>query len=191
MPITVDPVAKAFILDSFNVSEKDIWTAYADWVVLSDNSKYAPPLSQLGGVAPVALYVYLENGWRVRPQEANGVTIITGNLLVQGGGVVTVPTLGNFNTQVIMEAPLAAQAISVNTGSGVTPSDITAIGAEVNSVLADDFASISTVTSEIWAMLGLDPSDPITISSTSHLSSNLRVNVVDNGDGTTTLTRIL
>jgi hypothetical protein len=65
----------------------------------------------------VALYLYLENGWRVRPQEANGVTTITGNLLVQGGGSPIAPTLGNFQVLVNLETPIAAQALSVNSGT--------------------------------------------------------------------------
>jgi len=116
MAITFDPTNKVISLDVFAVSASQIWSRWADWVALSDNSKYMPAFSQLGGVAPVALYLYLENGWRVRPMEASGTTKITGNLLVQGGGDPVVPTLGNWNTLVNMEAPIAAQAISVGSG---------------------------------------------------------------------------
>jgi hypothetical protein len=117
MAITFDPTTKIIQLDTFAVSASEIWTDWVDWVVLSDNSKYPPAFSQIGGVAPVALYLYLENGWRVRPQEANGVTTITGNLLVQGGGSPIAPTLGNFQVLVNLETPIAAQALSVNSGT--------------------------------------------------------------------------
>ncbi len=119
MAITFDTSNKVIILDSFNVSVSEIWSRWIDWVALSDNSKYLPALSQLGGVAPVALYIYLENGWKVRPQEASGLTTVTGNLLVQGGGNPFVPVLGSFSSQVFLESPLAAQAIEVNSGSGL------------------------------------------------------------------------
>ena len=87
MAIAFDPANKIITLDTFNVSASQIWSRWVDWVVLSDNSKYLPAFSQIGGVAPIALYIYLENGWKIRPQEVDGLTTITGNLLVQGGGL--------------------------------------------------------------------------------------------------------
>jgi len=116
MAITFDPLNKIITLDVFTVSASQIWSRWVDWVALADNGKHLPAFSQLGGVAPVALYIYLENGWRVRPMEASGTTKITGNLLVQGGGDPVVSTLGNWNTLVNIEAPIAAQAISVGSG---------------------------------------------------------------------------
>ncbi len=145
MAITFDTSNKVIILDSFNVSVSEIWSRWIDWVALSDNSKYLPALSQLGGVAPVALYIYLENGWKVRPQEASGLTTVTGNLLVQGGGNPFVPVLGSFSSQVFLETPLAAQAIEVNTGSGVTEQDKIDIAGQVwDETLADHTNSGST-----------------------------------------------
>ncbi len=120
MAITFDPGTKIITLDSFTVSASEIWSRWVDWLVLSDNLKYLPAMSQIGGVAPVALYLYLENGWRVRPQEADGQTSITGNLLVQGGGNPCVPTIGNFASQVFLEMPVSAQAIEVTSGSGLS-----------------------------------------------------------------------
>jgi len=102
-----------------------------DWVATSDNAKYLPAFSQLGGVAPVALYITLENGWKVRPMEAAGQTTVTGNLLVAGGGSPFVATVGTFASQVVLESPLSAQAIKVNTGSGVTAQDIVDISTSV------------------------------------------------------------
>ena len=120
MAITFDAANKIIQLDTFSVSASEIWSRWIDWVVLSDNAKYLPAFSQLGGVAPVALYIYLENSWKVRPQEANGITSITGNLLVQGGGSPIAATLGTFQVLVNLEAPIAAQAIEVNTGAAST-----------------------------------------------------------------------
>jgi hypothetical protein len=124
MAITFDPTNKIIQLDTFSVSASEIWSRWIDWVVLSDNAKYLPAFSQLGGVAPVALYIYLENSWKVRPQEANGITGITGNLLVQGGGSPIAATVGSFQVLVNLEAPIAAQAIEVNTGSAVNQATV-------------------------------------------------------------------
>lgn len=127
MAITFDPANRIIQLDSTTVSASQIWSRWVDWVALSDNAKYLPAFSQLGGVAPVALYIYLENGWRVRPLEQNQTLVITGNLLVQGGGNPIAPTIGSFQVLTVLEAPLAAQAIQVNSGSGVTAQDKTDI----------------------------------------------------------------
>jgi hypothetical protein len=135
MAITFDAANKIIQLDTFSVSASEIWSRWIDWVVLSDNAKYLPAFSQLGGVAPVALYIYLENSWKVRPQEANGITGITGNLLVQGGGSPIAATLGTFQVLVNLEAPIAAQAIEVNTGSGVLSSDIADIAAATKTAI--------------------------------------------------------
>jgi len=118
MAITFDPVNKIIGLDVFTVSASQIWSRWIDWVASVDNGKYLPAFSQIGGVAPIALYLYLENGWRVRPVEASGTTKITGELLVQGGGDPVVPTVGNWDALVILEAPFAVQ--SINIGSGLT-----------------------------------------------------------------------
>ena len=126
MAITFDPVSKIIQLDRFNVSERELWTAYVDWSLLSDNLKYGVGMTQLGGFVPIALYTFLELGWTIRPQEADGITKITGNLLVQGGGNPIAPTLGNFNILVNMETPVKAVALEVSTGSGSSSGGATA-----------------------------------------------------------------
>ena len=120
MAIQFDTANKIILLDSLNVSASFIWSRWVDWIALGDNIKYFHAFSQVGGVAPIALYLYLENGWKVRPMEANGITTISGNLLVQGGGSPIVSTIGNFNMLVNMETPISAQAIEVTSGSGLS-----------------------------------------------------------------------
>jgi len=115
--ITFDPINKIIQLDRLNVSEREIWTAYVDWAVLSDNLKYGVGLTQLGGNAPVALYVYLDLGWKIRPIEADGVTNITGNLLTEDGSSPVTATIGNFNILVNLVTPVQASAIEVGGGT--------------------------------------------------------------------------
>jgi hypothetical protein len=123
MAITFDPSNKIIQLDTVLVSAATLWSRWVDWSAISDNAKYGEVMTQLGGVAPVDLYIFLENGWLVRPLEANGITTVTGNLLVTGGGNPIAATLGNFQVLVNMETPVKASAIEVNTGSGVTAQD--------------------------------------------------------------------
>lgn len=126
MAITFDPANKLIILDSGNVTASEIWSRWIDWTALSDNNKYLPACSQVGGDSLgsglfIPIYIFLLNGWRVRPMEANHYLIITGNLFVDGGGVPVVQTAGAFNVSTQFTVPVQAQAVST---SGASPSDI-------------------------------------------------------------------
>lgn len=81
MAITFDPFEKIIQLDSYTISERGLWTAFVNWSVESDNLKYGTGMSQIGGVSPVALYIFLNEGWKIRPLSVPGVTTITGNIL--------------------------------------------------------------------------------------------------------------
>lgn len=128
MAISFDPIAKRIILDSTSVTASQIWVAWVDWVVLSDNSKYLPALKQVGGdqlgsgllIPP---YIFLLNGWRVQPMEADHDLVITGNLFVEGGGVPAVRTVGRYQVNVNYTVPVQAQAIST-AGSSLTAADV-------------------------------------------------------------------
>jgi len=118
MAITFNPATKIIQLDSYTASESQIWTAFVDWSVLTDNLKYGVGMIQVGGVVPIALYLYLELGWKIRPIEADGITTITGNILLQDGSSPIAPTVGNWNTLVNMETPVKAVAIGGSSGGG-------------------------------------------------------------------------
>jgi hypothetical protein len=123
MAYTIDPSIKRIILDSSNVTATQIYASWVDWVTLSDNIKYPPAFSSVGGDnlgegLSVPPYYFLLNGWRVRPSEGPQTLVITGNLFVDGGGDPIVPTLGAFNVLVKSVVPVQAQGIS--TGGGVS-----------------------------------------------------------------------
>ena len=116
MAITFDTVNKIIQLDRYSVSVNELWTAYVNWSVLSDNIKYGELMSQIGGTPPIALYIYMENGWLIRPQELDGTTTISGNLLTHIGTSPIAKTLTSVNVLVNMETPV--QAVSISTSSG-------------------------------------------------------------------------
>jgi hypothetical protein len=121
-----DPVNKRIILDSTAVTASQIWSRWVDWIASGDNGKYLPALSQVGGddlgsSLSIPIYIFLLNGWRVRPMEANHQLIITGNLFVDGGGVPVVNTLGTYNVSVQYTVPVQAQTVSVGGSGGLTP----------------------------------------------------------------------
>lgn len=144
MAITFDPSAKRIILDSASVTAEQIWSRWCDWAASGDNSKYGAVLShvggnELGGGLLIPNYIFLNDGWRVRPMEANHSLVITGNLFVTGGGVPVVNTLGSYNVAVNYTVPVQAQGISTSGSSGPSAADI---ATAVDSVLAARFAAV-------------------------------------------------
>lgn len=120
MAITFDPVNKIIQLDTFSVSEREMWTAFVDWAVQSDNLKFGVGMTQLGGLAPVALYITLATGWRIRPLAQAGITSITGNVLTTEGTSPIEQAVGAV--QVNLETPVKAVAISTGQ-SGLTAAE--------------------------------------------------------------------
>jgi len=131
MGITIDPINKLLILDSASTTAQTIYSRWADWAALSDNLKWAPAFSSLGGddlggglfVPP---YFFLLNGWRVRPMESNHLLVLGGNLFVDGGGQPVVNTVGNYNVSIQYTVPVQAQAFSTAGSTGPTPNEIAA-----------------------------------------------------------------
>ena len=193
--ISFDPTNRVILLDVFNVSASQIWSAWVDWLVLSDNLKYLPAFSQVGGVAPIALYLILENGWRVRPKEASGITTITGNLLTRESDSPITQTIGTWNVQVNLETPIAAQAIEVNTGSAVNQATVqaaltaqgytTARATMIDTVTTVD-GKVDTVTTNIAALNDVAATDIVSNGAITTLAGAV-VNV-DLVDTTTTNT---
>jgi len=129
MAISFDPAAKRIILDSASVTAEEVFSRWEDWMLLSDNAKYLPAFrhaggDDLGGGLFIPNYLFLLNGWRVRPMEASHTLIITGNLFVEGGGVPVVQTLGNYNVSVQYTVPVQAQGIATSGSSGPSASEI-------------------------------------------------------------------
>lgn len=103
---------------------RDMYSRWKDWVLIGDNSKYLRAFLGVGGepIDPVAgtyipAYIFLTNGWRIRPQEANHtLNVIDGILLVEGGGDPFLNTLGSYIVRINFQQPV--QAITVATGGG-------------------------------------------------------------------------
>lgn len=132
MAITFDGPNKRIILDSTSSSAATIWSDWVDWLASdTNNTKWLSAMRQvggddLGGGLLIPPYIFLLNGWRVRPMEANHTLIITGNLFVDGGGVPVVQTLGSYNVSVQYTVPVQAQAFSTEGGIAPTTEQIAA-----------------------------------------------------------------
>lgn len=131
MSIAFDPAAKRIILDTASISAAEIFSRWEDWAATGDNAKYGAVMTHVGGDdlgsgLYIPNYIFLQNGWRVRPMEANHTLIISGNLFVAGGGVPVVSTLGNYNVAVQYTVPVQAQGIATSGSSGPSADSIAA-----------------------------------------------------------------
>ena len=122
--MTFDGLNKRIILDSTSVTASEVWSRYMDWLTAdSNNAKWGLAMTQvggddLGGGLYIPIYVFLTNGWRVRPMEANHQLTIVGNLFVAEGGSPLVNTLGSYNVIAQYTVPVQAQAMATSGGSG-------------------------------------------------------------------------
>ena len=122
--MTFDGASKRVILNSTSVTASEIWSRYMDWLAAdSNNAKWGLAMTQvggddLGGGLYIPIYVFLANGWRVRPMEANHQLTIVGNLFVAEGGSPLVNTLGSYNVIAQYTVPVQAQAMATSGGSG-------------------------------------------------------------------------
>jgi hypothetical protein len=125
-----DGANKRIILQSSSTSSSEIWSEWVRWLDSDPNNrKWLPALKQVGGddlgsgllIPP---YIFLLNGWRVRPMESNHLLVISGNLFVDGGGQPVVNTLGAYNVSAQYTVPVQAQGYSTSAGSTVSASDI-------------------------------------------------------------------
>lgn len=162
MPVTIDPASKRITLDSASVTAKSLYAAWVDWVVQGDNTKYLPAFrtaggDDLGGGLQIPPYYFLQNGWRVRPMEANQTLVLEGNLFVDGGGDPIVPTLGVYQVLVKSVVPVQAQGISTSGSSGPTAD---AIAAAVRAELAIELARVDADISSRLAAVGYTPPTP-------------------------------
>jgi len=176
MAITFNPIEKIIQLDTFTVSERELWTEFVNWSVLSDNLKYGVGMTQIGGAEPIALYIYLELGWKIRPMEADGITTITGNVLVQGGGSPITPTVGNWQTLVNMETPVKASAIEVG-GSSLTP------------IQGRQLEDIDKLVDELHKLQGLNKSHPMTVTPSKRTVDNIDLTISGDGENVSVVTR--
>lgn len=111
------------------LSVRDVYSRWVDWVVASDNSKFVPAFRNVGGDVidasagtSVPAYVYLLNGWRIRPMESSHTLTVSGGvLLVDGGGDPFLDTLGAFTVRVNYQNPV--QSIGTS-GGGAGASDV-------------------------------------------------------------------
>lgn len=147
MSYTFDGTNKLIIVDngvtSFSVA--DLYSRWKDWFALSDNSKYETAFGNsvggdnLGGGVTLGAYYFLQNGWKIRPQEANHTLEITGNLFpIPDTANLFQPTIGSFNVQIALRTSSLTQIAL--TPAAESAADI------ANAVWAEDIGSAASST---------------------------------------------
>jgi hypothetical protein len=130
MAYTFDGINKIITLSTgtVSVSVRDLWSRWMDWFLTSDNSKFLPAFKFVGGddidVATgtlIPIYSFLENGWKIRPQErSHTLSIGDGILLVNGGGDPFLDTIGAYTVRINYQQPVQAISFSSTGGGGST-----------------------------------------------------------------------
>ncbi len=156
MAYTFDASNKRIILSTGTTSldVRDMYSRWKDWMILSDNSKYQHAFEIVGGDTIdgsagtyVPAYIFLVNGWRVRPQEANHTLNVSGGiLLVSGGGDPFVNTTGSYVVRINYQQPVQAITVSIEgggAGASITEQDKSDIAAKVLQELISDHSGIS------------------------------------------------
>jgi hypothetical protein len=102
---------------------KDMYSRWKDWVKATDDARNAVAFLSVGGDTvdatagtSIPAYIYITNGWTIRPKEGDHtVNVTTGILLRDGGGDPFVSTLGAYSVRINYQQPV--QAITVATGA--------------------------------------------------------------------------
>jgi len=127
--ITFDGTAKRITLGAGTtvLTLADLYSRWKDWV-LDDHAGFLPAFSTVGGDIPaIPLYLFLENGWRIVPQDADHtLTVLGGILEVQGGGDPFVDPAGVRRIRINRQAPGIAIGYSSNGIAGPSAAEVAA-----------------------------------------------------------------
>ena len=122
---TFDGANRLIILDSDYLDVPTLYSDWKRWMSIGDNLKYLRAFITVGGEPigagkSITPYYFLDNGWRVRPMEAEHLLTVDGLLLTVENESAFIPTIGNYNVVIEKLVAVNAQTIEVNTGSGLT-----------------------------------------------------------------------
>jgi hypothetical protein len=110
---------------------RDLYSRWKDWSQTA-GSGYLQAMSVVGGDPVdasqgiyVTSYFFLENGWKIKPQEANHkLTVLNGVLVDAAGGGPFISTIGTYNVLVQYSQPVKSETVSISGSSGPTPAQI-------------------------------------------------------------------
>jgi hypothetical protein len=101
---------------------KDLYSRWKEWLKDTDGAQNIIAFVAVGGNdidaikgTQIPAYVYITNGWTIRPMESDHtLEVVNGILLREGGGDPFEDTVGDYQVRVNYQQPV--QAISVGIG---------------------------------------------------------------------------
>ena len=103
---------------TFDVQE-NLYSAWKEWISLSDNAKYPPAFDttggdNVGGGQEVAPYFFCRNdlGWRIKMPQDNGEIILTGNLFPRNPATALFEQTTGFDAFLRLEVSTRAVVIT-------------------------------------------------------------------------------
>lgn len=127
--LSFDGETKIITITTVNTLDvKDLWSRWVDWMLTSDNSKYALAMTQVGGNdidisqgTTIPIYIYLLNGWKIKPREANHTLVVTsGILLTSDSSDPFMDTTGAYTVRVNYQQPVQVVTVSTGGAGGLT-----------------------------------------------------------------------
>ncbi len=124
---TFDGVNKVITLISSTVqiSASEAYSRWKDWLQEdTERLKYQPAFAgsvggdSLGGGILVGAYYFLQNGWVIRPQEADHTLVVSGNLFpIPDTAALFTSTNGDFQVIIGMRTSSLTQSILTNSAT--------------------------------------------------------------------------
>ena len=104
-------------------AQKELYSAWKEWIKLSDNAKYPPAFDttggdDVGGGQEIAPYFFCRNdlGWRIKMPQADGEIVITGNLFARAPNTSLFEQTAGYDAFLRLE--VSTRAVLVNGGGG-------------------------------------------------------------------------
>lgn len=144
-------------------SSSEIYSRWKDWCAEdSDRLKYDPAFANsvggdsLGGGVLVGAYYFLQNGWVIRPQEADHQLVVSGNLFpIPDTAAMFTSTVGDFQVIVGMRTSSLTQSI-IQSGSSSTTAIADAVwSADISGVTSGAGKDLTQTKNNGVATLGL------------------------------------
>ena len=200
MSYTFDGPNKLIILNAGTtyVSIREMYSSWKEWVV-AGNAQFLPAISYIGSDpvpgGTLGTTYFLENGWKIRPQEANHTLTVVGNLYSRDGSDAFVNTIGTWNVRIVSVISTLVETVSTS-GSGISAA---AIAQAVRTELTPELTHVMTLANnpgltenqatmllEIYRLYGLDPTKPLVVTDSIRSAGvDIRQNIVSDTHGTT------
>lgn len=176
--VTFDGSAKLILVDTGVTAldvQVDLYGAWKEWVATSDNAKFLPALTAIGGdpisgAVSLGSTFFLENGWRIRPYSGNHTLTVEGNLYTREGVSPFVAAVGSYNVMVNMTTSNLINTVSTAGGGGLTTTqagqlETAALASATARKLAGNRAVIATQGdgSQVITVYDDDGTTPITV----------------------------